>query len=607
MIKLFKQNKKIIFIIIFIFVAGLSFQVARSQTLLKGISQERLQFNQEVLRTTPINSNYQVINNPEFCIVYSPNSIAIKSNIEAMLNYMKKSYQLYDTSLSAVQMEKCPSLLFASPYIGDLGTIDAIERYVGNGGNLYFLQTVEPDENFLLLYRKLGIIDYHGFTVTSGLHFKDEVLIGSKDKKFLENEINDYSLNITINNTSNASIVNTNNTPILWDVSFNKGNYIILNSNILQTKIARGLFSGIIGKYEEQFIYPIFNAKVFYIDDFPSPIGSERNELIYSEYKKDLASFYSTIWWPDMIKIANKYNLFYTGAFIQSYDDNVKPPFRQTDENSFNYFINFGRELIKGNGELSLHGYNHQSLTMDKNISKAFGYNTWTSSDYMGEAINEALTYLRKAFPSYVATSYVPPSNVLSVEGRQALIDHMEHLISINSLYNEDVSGNGYIQEFEIKDRIIEMPRISSGYYPEINKQWEIINAVTSHGYFSHFVHPDDIISEDRSKAGWKETSIIFEQFMEQIHNDYPWLHASTSTNAAYSVANTLHAQIELTTDDRGIKGSLKNNELSQFFILRTMKKISDLKNCTVEKISDNIYLVEVERGNFSIGLRGNE
>lgn len=598
------NNQKTILIILVILLSGVILQLSRSQVVLYAIKNESDSFSQTIpLIATEKPTQTGV--NPAYCIVYNETSLKLKNNIEATLHYHQKTYKSFDIALGKVDFINCPHILLTTAYLDHLGSTDDIEKYVYNGGKLFLMTTLEPTAHFNLLARNLGIIDFFGFTEIEGLTMTSNVLIGADGMTFLEDSLLDSSLNLTLENSIKIYTKSTAGAPLLWKNTYGNGLFITFNATLLTEKRARGLISGILSLTDEPFIYPIFNAKTFYIDDFPAPIAKGRNELIYNEFRQDLHSFYRNIWWSDMIQAASNYNLIYTGALIESYDNSVTPPFNNSNEKELNYLISYGRELLHNGGEVGLHGYNHQSLTMDEKIATSFGYNVWQSTEHMEQSLLEALDYTKVAFPSYTISSYVPPSNVLSSEGRTTLRKALPDLVTIASLYSEDGSNRSYIQEFEIaEDLIVEMPRISSGYFRTDSNEWEIANAVTSLGVFSHFIHPDDVISTDRSIGGWTEMNEEFNDFMGNVHTRYPWLQAMTATNAAYKQAavQNSHITFEQTLDT--IQGQIDNYTIANDFLLRTDRAIHNTKNCSYKKIDANSYLVTATSANFEITLK---
>lgn len=599
--KILLKTHKILFILLLLFLSGVILQLSRSEFILKSVKNELdLAVSSKLLQPTPHSA--QAISNIEYCIISSEKHEKLSANIEQTLHYLQKPYKVYDVQLGKVAFEHCPNLLLATPNLEDVGTVHEIEAFVRAGGNLFSMMTLVPNSLFQILSRQFGIIDYSGYTKSTGIEMTSNVLIGAKDKMYFQETLNDTSLNVTLENSIKPAMKNLSGIPLLWKKDFGEGHFILLNLNIGLEKDSRGVITGMLSMPGDPFIYPIFNTKTFYIDDFPAPIAKGRNEIIYKEFELDLPNFYRNIWWPNMLEASKKYNLVYTGALIESYEDNVKPPFNNSQDIELTYLIGFGRELINSNGEIGYHGYNHQSLTLDPRVSKSFGYHPWQSIEHMKQSLMELEAYTRRAFPSYIVSSYIPPSNVLSEEARKIIKQALPNLISISSLYTDDVVNHSYIQEFEVsEDLIVEMPRISSGYFPSEVNEWGIANAITSLGVVSHFIHPDDVISEDRSKGGWTSMFNEFEQFFGDIHERYPWLDATTATNAALKIASTLNASVTFEQSEQQITGQINPFFSRHDFILRTDQVIKTTKNSTYEKIDENTYLITASSESFEI------
>ncbi|MER2071090.1 MAG: DUF2194 domain-containing protein, partial [Psychrobacillus sp.] len=496
-------------------------------------------------------------------------------------------------------------VILATDKIGHLGDIENVEQYVHQGGYILFMSVLEPDVDYRILYRKIGVTSFHDYINTQGIQLTANVLIGEKDLVITDEFISNTSLSIALADEAELLAKSYQDIPLLWKSNYGEGAFMSFNGTLLQEKINRGFFVGALSLLEPNFIYPIFNLKVFFIDDFPAPIVRGTTQVIYDAYKKDIPSFYQEIWWPDMLKTARDYDLKYTGAIIETYNDRVEPPFDNIDDKDTHYLISYGRELIDSGGELGFHGYNHQSLVMDKEVSKVYGYKEWKKKSDMFKSIQELVTYTKNAFPQYTVTSYVPPSNTLSVEGREALKLAWKDLTVISSLYPQDGEGVAYVQEFEVADDgIIEMPRATSGYYEKVYDRWAEANTMTGVGVFSHFVHPDDVISEDRSNnMGWEQNYELFNEYMSRVQHTYPWVRALPATEAALDMAKNIYSHVTWNHSDSGIEGQVTNYRSETFYVLRTTSKIESLTNCTVLIIDENTYLVTAKAANFKIEL----
>lgn len=601
-----KYSKKVYLIIFLVLLFGIILQISRSEFVLKSQKNGTIIAQRDELFQEIESQDVQVNTGSTYCVVYNESqdlSVKTKENIMKSLGYMKKKSIEINQGKDELNYSKCNVIISSTSKIKDIGSAEEIANYVSNGGYVFFTSVLDLDKDYNLLYRKLGITSFSDYVDAIGVHLVSNVLFNEKGLKLDEDFIHNVSINVTLETNSELLVESQEKTPILWKNQYGKGAFLVYNGTVLEEKVNRGIIIGGLSLLEPNFIYPVFNAKTFYIDDFPAPIARGTHEAIYKEYQMDIPTFYREIWWPSMLKVAHLDDFKYTGMVIESYNDHVKPPFDNTDDKDSHYLISYGRELVKSGGEIGFHGYNHQSFASTPDVSDDFGYNYWEKSSDMEEAIKELENYTSGAFPGYKITSYVPPSNVLSELGRKALKNTLPNLTVIASVYAEDGTGNAFVQEFGLgSDNIIDMPRITSGYYESQFNRWIEANTMTSLGVFSHFVHPDDVMSDDRNNnMSWEKLQKHFEKYMKRVNKSYPWLRSMTATEAAIDLLKHLKSTVNITQNDKQIYGEITNFRAEQSFILRTENKIRKVSNCEIEEIDDNTFLVVAKDSKFSI------
>ena len=90
---------------------------------------------------------------------------------------------------------------------------------------------------------------------------------------------------------------------------------------------------------------------MFYLDDFPSPVPGGDGSYIRRDYGMSIADFYSKVWWPDLMKLAQQYSIRFTGVMIENYEDDTQStPVRQPDTQQFRYY---GSLLLQQGGEVA--------------------------------------------------------------------------------------------------------------------------------------------------------------------------------------------------------------------------------------------------------------
>lgn len=607
----FRRNVYIILLCILIF--GIISQLARSDLVLKYISNDNQmsleqweQFQGTVTDVSMLVDESDSVG--KHCIVYdSTDELSEKyyKNFKEVYRYIKQSYTLQDTAVDTLSYDSCQAVIVLSNIETMADSIKQLEQYIESGGYVFFTRMDHPGPVFTKIYRKLGIVNYWFVIGNNDIEFTSNLLIGQKGKTFTDDYFYNDSISVELDHGSEL-YAKGDLSPLAWRYDHGEGAVFVYNGNNLFMKSNRGLIVGALSLLVPDYIYPIFNAKLFYIDDYPAPMSTEKHPTITAEYNRNIASFFKEIWWPDMISVAKNYDLKYTAVAIEDYNEVVAAPLPAYRQEDLTNLIVYGREVLKTGGEIGIHGYNHQPLQFREDIAKAYGYKTWNSYEDMGAAVREVVAFVERAFPNYHTVSYVPPSNVLSKEGRTALKENWDSLRVVSSLYEEDHEGFSYVQEFEIaEDGVVEMPRITSGYADSPDMLWLEASIMTAHGYFSHFIHPDDLLDDHRGGGKvWSELYKDFEHMLDRVHDTYPWLKAQTSGDAAMHVARVLNSQLTRNQTDKKLSVDIDNYETPQYFILRSKKKIGRLTNCQVKLIDEHTYLVEATDASFNIELK---
>jgi hypothetical protein len=604
----FYLKRNVYVIVAVIIILAITAQISRSQYILRYSTNSNLVENRASLIAQA--SEAIELTGPAYCVAYDADdgeSESIKNNVVQTLHYMKKKTISINTMEEKLNFSECSVTVITNIYIDKMGNINELANYVENGGYVMFTSTLEQDNALFQIYRKLGILSIGNLVDVEGIKLDSNVLIGEKGLTLDASVVHNTSNVVELDESSELLASSSKGIPLLWKREYGKGAFMVFNGSILMAKVNRGLIAGAISLLEPDFIYPIFNSKLIFIDDFPAPIPKGTDPAIYEDYQRDIPRFFQDIWWPDMLKIAKRAGLKYTAAVIQSYRDEVKPPFKSPIDEDRHSLISYGREVIKSGGEIGIHGYNHQSLQQSIEVANHFDYKAWSSIDDMAASIEEILSYANNTFPNYGIMSYVPPSNVLSQEGREALKQAWPSLLVISSLYDEDDTGTAYVQEFEVaKDGIVEMPRITSNYVDSSYTRWLEANTITSLGFFSHFVHPDDVLDADRNYGlSWEKLYAGFSEKLERIKEHYPWLRAMTATEAAIHQVEVLVSGVSWIRETDAIKGEITNFQADNYFVLRTKRSIAGMQHCEVTKIDEGTFLVRANGPKFEIRLGG--
>ena len=621
-----KVEKKIISIFILVILCAALIQIQRLGYMDSDANRYFNNISSVIMNEDPVSSMSMVeleeSESKKILMIYDSEDTSLVSYKDRMLknlNYMKINSESVDIqdALKKDYRDYESVILMVSNVELNLGKdLYRLLDYVENGGKLLWgITPSETSEDFEEIYKRVGIDSIRTFKEIEGLKFVEDVIPGSSGRQFIDsNAFTDSCLDVKLDRESRIYIESAGKNsgiPIMWQRNLGLGNIVFYNGGGLGGHYYGGVLAGALSILNDDFMYPIINSKVVYIDDFPSPQYDSESDVISNTYNKTVKEFYRDIWWPDMQRVARQYNIAYTGLFISTYNDIVDPEkFEFEDDKMMQYY---GNSLLKNNFEIGLHGYNHQSLVSEGYLPDEVGYKPWKSQEDMEKSLRSLKDYSEELFPGCIFYSYVPPSNYLSQQGRDALRNALPDLKVISGLYYDSAQegeGRAYVQDFETaEDGITEFPRITSGMWRDDSTIFEYLNGIGLHGVFSHFIHPDDILNDERGRGStWDNLLENYAGILKDIYNTYPDLRALKSRDTSRSVKIFEDLKIKIEYEEDRILGKCNDFYGQAFFYLRTEKTPKAMDDsCTISRIAKgDYYMITVNDPVFSIKLEKN-
>ena len=487
--------------------------------------------------------------------------------------------------------------------------------WVRAGGGLLFALT--PDEEVLstIFYRDMGIewgVYQYVPQITATLD--TDLLaggIGTKMQWSAAGNKNDHRSGVNFLLSESCTVHMTSDgpqgpTPMLWEHRAGSGRIVVNNNDAMAERWSRGLIAVTYSLVEPAVAWPVINASMFFIDDFPAPIAGGYTDYIKRDYGVQNDYFFTHIWFPDMLRIADKYKIKYSSVFIETYTDNVEPPF-ETLENTERMKY-FGSLFLNEGHEIGLHGFNHQSLVLENfDYQDKLPYNKWPSPENMVAALSNTVKLQQELFPGHVMKTYVPPSNVLSKEGRAVLKNNFPEITAISGLLNDGLFG--LHEDFGIgEDGLINIPRIASEYYPldhdlDETAFWTILCELNWNFINSHFIHPDDVMDPERgAERGWRRLTECFEDFLTWL-GKFP-IRQLTSQEAAAAVQRFYNLNVHTRLSRSEIALNLEGlYDEAYLFVRINSGSPRDTQGGTLTKVSGNLYLLKAESPDIVIYL----
>lgn len=486
-------------------------------------------------------------------------------------------------------------------------SLTSLLDWVIQGHSLLFLYPPYNEETFLSISSHLGITSVkNSLAKVEGLHFTKNIMPGSsRDLSIMD--AYESSLDVTLDGSCEVFLeaAGASDTPLIWRRALGNGTLVFDNLSFLE-KAYRGFHCAAYSLLQDDCVWPVINGSTFYIDDFPSPVPEGDSQFIQKDYGMDIKDFYTHHWWKDVYNLSKQYNIRYTGLVIEDYSAQVDGVFpRNKDIQRFQYF---GNMLLREGGELGFHGYNHMPLVPENfdYIGQYDSYRQWVSVDAMRNAMTELSDFCHDLFPNEEFHVYVPPSNIISEEGRRLLAEDFPEIRAIASLYLPDDNDVSYDQDFTVtEDGMIQTPRIISGYVLDDYMRTAAMSELYFHCVNTHFQHPDDVLDTDRGAAlGWQELFSRLTDYVEWLNKALPQMRNLTGSELAGAVQRYDGLQIRREHTASGLKISLGGfNDEAWFYLRLNEGRPGHVTGGTVSRAADGLYLVKAASPEMTISI----
>lgn len=525
------------------------------------------------------------------------------SDAESMLDRVFLDMKVPTVTVDLAQGDEIPALkqyqtmVIAMPNLDPLGEhVLQIMQWVKKGGGVMFAMTPEKTGYLDVIGPQIGIeSSAYKYVAIEGITPSEDFMLGG-GQTYMFSDPFESSLSVALNDRAQVEAVSTNDrTPLVWRSSVESGTAVMCNIGIY-VKVFRGFYASAFSLLSSAMAYPVINSAAFYLDDFPSPVPSGNGKYIRRDYHMSISEFYSQVWWPDLVRLAERYGIRFTGVMIENYGDDTKDdPVRQTDNTQFEYY---GGLLLRQNGEIGYHGYNHQPLVLpNTDYGNEYAYVQWPNRKAIVDSLNELIAFQKAVLPAATSSVYVPPSNILSSEGRQIIGEDVPQIRAIASMFLPSDSSLGYVQEFGVAaDGVVEAPRIVSGSM--VNNSYMRLAAVSElnmHYVSTHFMHPDDLLDEDRgAKEGWETYRKGLEDYLDWLEQSAPSIRMQTGTECAAAVQRFSGLTVSMATSDDSWDLHLGNLIDQGWLMFRANNGTPGrVRGGSLTKLTGNLYLLK--------------
>lgn len=157
--------------------------------------------------------------------------------------------------------------------------------------------------------------------------------------------------------------------------------------------------------------------------------------------------------------------------------------------------------------------------------------------------------------------------------------------------------------------QVYALPRFSSGFFCTETIMWQIYNGIAGYGYFSHFIHPDDIMDKERGQGKtWGYLSQSFEEIFHRMNTDYPVLKPVIQSDMTRDFMEIENLKIAYEMKENKVYVNIENfrGEFDSHFRVsgKKIRKIKGGKYILIEKTKEySLYIITAEEPELEITL----
>lgn len=487
--------------------------------------------------------------------------------------------------------------------IGD--NLLALSDWIYGGGRAMFVMTMETSSYSDFVLQKSGAVYIGDFARVDSLWFREDYALGGGQSYAIEDGF-DSSLTVQLREGVEVFSRADDSTgiPLVWRNHYGNGNIVIVNYGFYE-KAVRGLYSSAYTLLEDVSAYPVLNGAIMFLDDMPSPVPLGSSEYINRDYNTTISAFYNNHWFPDIQRLSEKYGFPMVGLIIENYEDVTDGS--TTEQQNTMRFSYFGNMILRSGGELGYHGFNHQPLCLGNTDYRGeYDYNTWDSVEAIDSGFKELMRFSKALYPQATLSVYVPPSNILSAEGRAYIGSLYPEVRTVSGTYfKEGDSVLPYVHEYSVaEDGIVELPRVTAGSILESYTRLSALSELNFHMAFSHFIHPDDAMDPDRgADLGWDYLYNNMDGFFQWLVDSAPSIRRLDSAH----FSGTIQRWAQLTVDkqwkdSKTLSIHLGNYVDEAYLQMRFNTGIpAAVTGGTLTRLTDTLYLLEAQQADITL------
>ena len=143
----------------------------------------------------------------------------------------------------------------------------------------------------------------------------------------------------------------------------------------------------------------------------------------------------------------------------------------------------------------------------------------------------------------------------------------------------------------------MEQPRITSGAIIDDYMKMSALSELNMHFVNNHFIHPDDLLDEDRGAAlGWEKMKENIKGYMDWLENSAPSLRQLTGSELSGAIQRYGAVTFTKTVTEQSIQLKLDNFYDEVYFLVRINEGTpGDVSGGELTHLTGNLYLLKAK------------
>lgn len=257
-------------------------------------------------------------------------------SIIRMLSDLKKEYAVFSTvdEINSRQAESLETIVITADRWDEMGDPGRLFQYAHEEGkNLIFTHMPKGGENeeydkTIGILKKKETVQIDGVMLFEGMFIQEDMVYFDELEMSVADITVDARCKKLMVEKSKEPVEQKELIPLIWKKRYGEGCFYVVNGDFFGAEEGMGIFTGILCQIEEDFIYPVVNAKAILLDSFLD-LDNPYEDQIQSMYNRDTYMFLRDIVWPAIVKLGESDTLIFSAR--------LNKPLEKEDEKNYNY------------------------------------------------------------------------------------------------------------------------------------------------------------------------------------------------------------------------------------------------------------------------------